>query len=151
MAQTKKHESKTKEEQSEFSYQTWLDNWSKENVMAFYGTVKSFYKNAQKSTTEFVNHDLKEGTQNVSEFYFAQKAIRHHASKSLPFKTLVLLGERLGNEAYKENIQEIINENVIKFDGQYFKLDDSDNITKIHKAIKTYQFEDIDTHIKKAG
>jgi len=117
-----------------FNLQNWLELWSKDSVDNF---VKNFIKFQNKTTKQF-----KGKTRKLADAYFAQKAIQHFADENLPFKTLVLLGQKLNHPAYKDEVEKIIQENIIKFKGVYYKLDDSDNQKKIQKAIKEYQFDE---------
>lgn len=117
-----------------FNFQNWLEYWSKDSLDSF---VKNFIHFQSKTTKEF-----KGQTKKFTDAYYAQKAINHHADQNLPFKTLVLLGEKLGHAAYKEEIEKVIFENVIKSKGVYYKLDDVQNQQKIQKAIKEYQFDE---------
>lgn len=134
----------------DFNYQQWLETWTKDSVDQF---VNKFAK-VQIQTEDFIKHKFKKDFQNqtkkLSHIYFAQKAVRMNASEELPFKTLVLLGEKLSNPAYHDDFAKIIEENVIKFKGQYYKLDDGENQSKIQKAIRTYEFEECQ-EIKKSA
>ena len=121
-----------------FSYQNWLDLWSKEAIDNF---VNNFIK-VQDETTKFVKTEFSSKTKQFSDIYFAQKAVNNNANDNLPLKTLVLLGKKLNQSAYREDIKKIIDENIIKFKGEFYKLDDHDSQLKIQKAIKNYQFEE---------
>lgn len=111
----------------EFSYQDWIQNWSTDQLE----TIKSSFSHLQ-------------------DLYYAQKAVRKNASQALPFKTLVLLGQKLSHPAFEAEIQKMINENIIKFNDHFYKLDDSHNQNKVQKAIRTYQFHECQ-EIKKAA
>lgn len=139
MSKFKQKLAKSFKKVEDFNYQTVLEHWSKESV-----------KEALKSSEQFVNHLVKDQTKNLKDFYYAGKAVRAHASHELPFKTLVLLGEKMSEPGYSHDIQKIIDENIIKINGQFFKLDDPQNQTKVQKAIRTYKFEECQ-EVKKAA
>lgn len=126
-----------------FNWQNWLDLWSKDSVDNF---VKNFIELQDKATNGF-----KGKTKNLADAYFAQKAIQHQASENLPFKTLVLLGQKLNHPAYKEEIEKIIKDNIIKSKGVYYKLNDIDHQKRIQKAIKNYEFDECTLVNKKAA
>lgn len=133
-----------------FNYQNWLESWSKDSIDTF---VNKFAK-AQIETESYFktkfNHDFKGQTKKLSDIYYAQKAVRLNASEELPFKTLVLLGEKLSQSAFQEDFEKIIAENIIKFKGEFFKLDDLNSQNKVQKAIRTYNFEECQ-EIKKSA
>lgn len=121
-----------------FQLQNWLEFWSKDSFDHFVKNVIHL----QDKTAKVFKSEVLEKTKHFTDAYFAQKAIAHHANENLPFKTLVLLGQKLNHPAYKDEVVKMINENVIKLKGVYYKLDDLDNQKKIQKAIENYQFEE---------
>lgn len=121
-----------------FNVQNWLELWSKDTVDNF---VKNFIQ-FQDKTTKVFKKDFLSKTKHFTDAYYAQKAVQFQADENLPFKTLVLLGQKLNHPAYKNEIEKIINDNVIKLKGVYYKLDDLDNQKRIQKAIKDYQFDE---------
>lgn len=131
-----------KKETESFNYQAMLDLWSKENWEKFMSNMSDFYKKAHESTKSYFNEDFPKQKKAFVDTYFAQKAISHGASESLPFSTLALLGEKLSQSAYRDEVQSIIKANIVKFKGEYLKLDDFENQSKIQKALKTYQFHE---------
>jgi hypothetical protein len=133
-----------------FDYQNWLEYWSKDSIDTF---VSKFAKAQIETETYFnniVSTNIKNKTKKLAEVFYAQKAIKLNASENLSFKTLVLLGEKLSKPAFSEDFEKIISENIIKFKGEFYKLDDQDNQKKIQKAIRTYSFEECQ-EIKKAA
>ena len=125
----------------DFSFQNFADLWSKQQIKEFKFQAKLAYKKSQFIGKKIFRHDWKDEWKNMGSFYHANKAIFKGASKNLPFKTLTLLGELLSNSSFETEIQTIINQNVIKFEGCYFKLDDLEQQNKIRKALKTYKFQ----------
>jgi hypothetical protein len=125
-----------------FNYQNFLDFWSKEQIQAARKNFNSFYEQTKDTTKTFIQKDFKHHTKNFQEFLMVQKAVFNGASKHLPYSTLALLGEKLTHPAYKQDIQKIIQDNVVKFKGSYYKLDDYEHQKKIRKALKSYQFEE---------
>lgn len=138
MANFKQKLSKKFQSNEHFNVQNWLEFWSKDSVDNF---VKNFI-NFQDKTTKVVKDEFVGRTKNFTDAFFAQKAIQFNANEDLPFKTLVLLGQKLNHPAYKDEVEKIIKDNVIKLKGVYYKLDDLDNQKKIQKAIENYQFEE---------
>ena len=134
MADTKKTPKTNAKFEEGFNLQSWLDLWSKESVDQF---VENFV-NFQNKATSLVRGKTKRYT----EAYYAQKAIACQADPNLPFQTLVLLGEKLSHPAYKEEIEQIIKDNVIKFKGTFYKLTDLESQNKIQNAISNYEFEE---------
>lgn len=124
--------------QEHFNVQNWLELWSKDSVDNFVKNFISF----QDKTTQVVKDQFVGRTKHYTDAYFAQKAIQFNADEDLPFKTLVLLGQKLNHPAFKSEIEKIINDNIIKVNGVYFKLNDLENQNKIKKAIENYQFEE---------
>lgn len=143
MTNFKQKLSKKFQQAEPFNLQNWLELWSKDSIDNF---VKNIIQFQDKTTKEFRGK-----TKKFADAYFAQKAINHNANENLPFRTLVLLGQKLNHPAYKDEIERIIEENVIKSKGVYFKLDDIENQKKIQKAIKTYQFDECRPIDKKAA
>jgi hypothetical protein len=138
MTKFKQKLSKQFKNNEHFQFQNWLEYWSQESVDNF---VKNFIK-FQDDATKVVKEQFVDKTKKFADVYFAQKAIQHYADENLPFKTLVLLGQKLNHPAYKEEMEKVIQENVIKFEGIYYKLNDIENQNKVQKAIKNYQFEE---------
>lgn len=142
----KKIKQKITQVTGEFNYQNWLEQWSKESIDGFVNKFNHF----QITTENSFKNGFKNKTKQLSEIYYAQKAIRLNASEELPFKTLVLLGEKLAQPAYHDDFVKIINDNIIKFKGNFFKLDDLENTSKVQKAIRTFEFKECQ-EIKKAA
>lgn len=138
MGNFKQKLSKKFQSNEHFNVQNFLELWSKDSVDNF---VKNFI-NFQDRTTKVVKQEFVGRTKHFTDAFFAQKAIQHHANEDLPFKTLVLLGHKLNHPAYRDEIEKIITDNVIKLKGVYYKLDDIDNQKKIQKALENYQFEE---------
>lgn len=138
MANFKQKLSKRFQANEQFNLQNWLEFWSKDSVDHF---VKNFI-NLQDKTSKRVKEEFVGRTRHFTDAFFAQKAIQFHADEGLPFKTLVLLGQKLNHPAYKDEVKKIIKDNIIKLKGIYYKLDDPINQKKIQKGIENYQFEE---------
>lgn len=123
---------------SKFNYQDWLEEIKNESFKKF--------EESEIKNKFFQNKTFK----NFFDHFYAQVSLKNGASKNLPFKTLALLGEKLTHPAYKKDIKQIIGQNIIKYKGQYYKLDDYIYQKRIQKAIKNYQFEECQ-EIKKAA
>lgn len=121
-----------------FNVQNWLELWSKDTVDNFVNNFIDF----QDKTTKVFKQDFFSKTKHFADAYYAQRAVQFEADEDLPFKTLVLLGQKLNHPAYKEEVQKIIKDNIIKIKGVYYKLDDLDQQKKIQSAIKNYQFDE---------
>lgn len=121
-----------------FNVQNWLELWSKDTVDNFVNNFIDF----QDKTTKAFKQDFFSKTKNFADAYYAQKAVQFEADENLPFKTLVYLGQKLNHPAYKEEVQKIIKDNIVKIKGIYYKLDDLDHQKKIQNAIKNYQFDE---------
>jgi len=119
-----------------FNYQEWLESIKDETFKKFQNSELKFFKN--KVFKNFVDH------------FYAQVALNNGASSNLPYKTLSLLGEKLSHPAFKDDFKKIINQNVIKSKGQYYKLDDQIYQKRIQKALKNYSFQEC-SEIKKAS
>lgn len=118
-----------------------VDVWTR---LQFKRAQKHFniaYLKTAKFTRKVTNHDWKGEANKVESIYYANKALFYGASNNLAFKTLSLLGKLLNEKPIKEDIKQIIQNNVIKFEGQFFKLDDFDKQAKIRKILRTYQFD----------
>lgn len=115
---------------NEFNYQQWLENFKNEAVQKFQQTDFKHYFYKNKTFKSFLFH------------YFSQVAINNGASQNLPFKTLSLLGEKLSQPEHRAEFQKIIDQNVVKYKGQFYKLDDQIYQNRIQKAIKHYNAND---------
>lgn len=73
----------------------------------------------------------------IKQSLYTERAIGHHASRDLPYSTLVLLGERLGNKESKQKVQTFIQNNEVHYKGQCIKLNDRSQEAKIREAIKS--------------
>ena len=130
------------EDQQKFNYQNLLDIWSKDQYQEIKKNISSLYKVSKKNTRSFLKQNLKSSGKNFQDFLMVQKAIAKGASKNMPYSTLALLGLRHGHPAYKQEIEKIIKDNVIKYKGCFYKLDDPEHQSKIRKALKDFQFEE---------
>ena len=90
-----------------------------------------------------VNHDWKKEKKKIENLFYSNRAIYNGASNDLPYKTLILLGEKLGEKSIQREIKQIIKSNVIKYNGQFIKLDDLEKQSKIRKVLRTYQFDEL--------
>lgn len=124
------------------TYQNFLDLWSKDQYQDIKKNLNHFFQVSKKNTQTFFKHDLKHQSKNLQETYHAHKAMSLGASKHLPYSTLVLLGLRHSHLAYKQEIEKIIKDNVIKYKGTFYKLDDLEHQNKVRKALKNFQFEE---------
>lgn len=124
---------------NQFNYQSWLEEFKNETWNKF-------------QNSEFKENIFKNKTFKYFAFhYFSQIALNNGASQNLPFKTLSLLGEKLTQSEYKTEFQKIISQNVIKYKGQFYKLDDQIYQNRIQKAIKHFDFNQVNKFDKKAA
>ena len=114
---------------NDFNYQQWLEDFKNEAWHKFQSADFSHYFAKNKAFKTVLFH------------FYSQVAINNGASPNLPFKTLSLLGEKLQDPKFKAEFQKIIDQNVIKFKGQFYKLDDQIYQKRIQKAIKRFSFE----------
>ena len=123
-------------------YQNILDHWTKDQYQEMKKNIFSFYQESKKSTRTFLKQNLAKQGKHFQDFLMVQKAMSKGASGDLPFSTLKLLGQRYSHPAYKQDIEKIIKDNVIKYKGSFYKLDDPENQNKIRKALKDFHFEE---------
>lgn len=128
----------------EFNFQNFADVWSKEQWKYVKKQARYAYLKSNQWSRKMRRRDWQTDFDNIGSFYFANRAFIAGASQNLPYSTLALLGELLSNSYFQQEIKEIIQENVIKFDGQFFKLDDPENQAKIRKALRSYKFQKAD-------
>ena len=128
----------------EFNFQSFADVWTKDQWKYVKKQAKYAYLKGNRWSKKMRHRDWQNDFENIGSFYFANRAIIAVASQNLPYTTLALLGELLSNNYFHEEIKSIIKENVIKFDGQFYKLDDHDNQAKIRKALRSYKFQKAD-------
>ncbi|MCO4753163.1 MAG: hypothetical protein KC478_01710 [Bacteriovoracaceae bacterium] len=125
--------------------QNHVDTWTKAQLASARNEVKKFLPK-DFSKASLLDHLDKNAFMDV---FFAHKAIKHGASEKMSFQNLKLLGRKLMNDSTKEKALTAIEKNVIKFKGEFVKLDDLHQQDLAHKAIKTMNFET--THITKAA
>lgn len=118
-----------------------VDAWTRLQYRRAQKHFNIAYIKTARFTRKVIEHDWKNEAYKVESIYYANKALFYGASQQLPFKTLCLLGKLLGEKPVREDIKQIIKSNVIKFNGQFFKLDDLDKQTKVRKILRTYQFD----------
>jgi len=123
------------------SFSNMADIWSKLQYRKIQKHMSIAIMRTSRVTKNFVNHDWKGEANKLESLYYSNKAIYNGASKDLPYKTLVLIGKMLGENAIHKEIKQIIDSNVIKHNGEFYKLDDLDKQSKIRKILRTYQFE----------
>ncbi len=128
----------------EFNFQNLADVWTKNQLKNVSRQAKYAYLKGNRWSKKLIKRNWHNDWENLGQFYFANRAIVAGASHNLPFKTLSLLGELLTQDTFKDEINQIIKENVLKFEGHYFKLDDPENQNKIRKALRTYKFQKAD-------
>lgn len=128
----------------EFNFQNMVDMWAKNQMKVLGKKARIAYKKSNRLKNKIVQRDWKNDWSTLNDFYYANKAIFHGASRNLPFKTLTYLGQLLAHDYFKSEVQSIIKENVIKFDGQFYKLDDPESQGKIQKALRSYKFQKVD-------
>jgi hypothetical protein len=87
---------------------------------------------------------IKDQISKIEKIYYATKAIQNKADTDLPFNTLILLGQLLKDPNYSDEIKNIIDQNVIKCSGVFYKLNDLENQVQVRKILRTYQFEKLD-------
>lgn len=123
------------------NFSNMADMWAKIQFKRVQKHFSIAYMKTNRFTKNVINHDWKGEAQKLENLYYANKAIFNGASKDLPFKTLILLGQKLGEKSIHSEIKQIIESNVLKSQGQFYKLDDQENQAKIRKIIRTYQFD----------
>ena len=128
----------------EFNFQNFADVWSKEQWKYVKKQARYAYLKSNRWSKKMMRRDWQNDLDNIGSFYFANRALVAGASKNLPYTTLALLGELLSNNYFHQEIKTIIQDNVIKFDGQFFKLDDHEHQTKIRKALRSDKFQKAD-------
>lgn len=124
---------------NQFNYQAWLEDFKNEAWNKF---QESNFKETLLKNKVF---------KSVFFHYYSQVAINNGASDNLPFKTLSLLGEKLTQNEFKQEFQKIISQNVIKYKGQFYKLDDQIYQNRIQKAIKSFENSQEEKYTKKAA
>jgi hypothetical protein len=124
-------------------YQDNADLWAKMKFTRSVRIAKLYFKKSGKFTTKFFKHDWRGEAKNIEKVYYANKAIYFKANKNLPFTTLTLLGKLLSNKRHQTIIKNIIEENVLTYNAQVYKLDDLENQTKIRKALRTLEFSQV--------
>lgn len=128
----------------DLNFQNLADVWAKNQLRNVGRQAKYAYLKGNRWSKRLMKRNWHNDWDNLGQFYFANRAVVAGASHNLPFKTLSLLGQLLSQDMFKDEILEIIKENIIKFEGQYFKLDDLENQNKIRKALRTYKFQKAD-------
>ena len=123
------------------NYQNLVDLWSNDKVIEFRKKMFKAYVFTKKKARNVWNKELKVQKETMQSLFFVQKAVALGASRRLPFSTLELLGKKLAHPAYKQDIEKIIKDNVIKCNENFYKLDDLENQNKIQKALRRFQFE----------
>lgn len=120
-------------------FQQTLDLWTKGNFEQYKKKAKKLMdKDFKQSFTESLVFKKFERNKTLNFFwtaYHAQKALKAGASPQLPFATLKLLGTNLADEATKGETQKVIETNVLKYKGEFIKLDDAQQQSKIQKAL----------------
>lgn len=127
------------------NFSNMADVWTKLQYKRFQKHFSIAFMKTSRFTKSVINHDWKGEAQKIENIYYANKAIYNGASIELPFKTLVLLGQKLGEKSIQSEIKQIIESNVIKSGGQFYKLDDLENQAKVRKFLRTYQFDQFDS------
>lgn len=125
----------------DLNFQNIADVWTKEQIKNLKFNAKLAWRKS-----EFLGKKLwkKDWKNDFGTFYYANRAVLQGASKNLPYSTLSLLGELLTHDYFKKEVQQIIDQNVLKFEGQYYKLDDYENQKKVRKALRSYKFQSVE-------
>jgi hypothetical protein len=124
-------------------FQNFLDYWSKSKLKDIKKSFKRYKIEVRKLGRKVNNLKLKESVSKLERVYFVNKAIYYKANSNLPYSTLTILGQLLNNNDYHDEVKIIIEQNLIKYNGIFHKLDDQDNQKLIRKVLRTYQFEKI--------
>lgn len=124
-----------------FNKEDYLEYLNSDQVKNLKKSFFRFYVKSRKKVRTFLKNDLNEQRENMKALYFVHKALNQGASKKLPYRTLELLGYKLSQPEFKEDIAKIIKDNVIKCNENYYKLDDVENQKKIQKALRNFQFD----------
>lgn len=132
------------------NYQNLFDIWSKDQYQEIKKNISTLYREGKNQTRNFFKQNVKTQSKHIQDFLMVQRALAKGASKNLPYSTLALLGLRHGHPAYKQEVEKIITDNVIKYKGCFYKLDDLEHQNKIRKALKDFQFEEC-SEIKSAS
>jgi hypothetical protein len=128
----------------DLNFQNLADVWSKEQIKNFRFNAKLMWRKSEFIGKKLWRRDWKNDFYSIETFYYANRAVLKGASKNLPYSTLSLLGELLSHDYFRDEVQRIIDQNVLKFEGQYYKLDDSENQTKVRKALRSYKFQSVE-------
>jgi hypothetical protein len=125
------------------SFGNLADMWTKLQYNKVQKHLSIAFIKTSRLTKGFVNHDWKNEAHKLENIYHTNRAIYNGASNDLPYKTLVLLGKMLGEKSIQCEIQQFIKSNVIKYKGEFIKLDDLDKQAKIRKILRTYEFDQL--------
>lgn len=117
------------------NFQNLLDTWTKGNLEHYKKKAKRLIGRDLAKHSVFKKIEKNETYHFLLTAYHAQKALKAGASAQLPYATLKLLGAKLSDAATRRDAQEIIESNVLKFKGEFFKLDDPSSQKKIQKAL----------------
>lgn len=101
-----------------------------EKSQKFWGQIKNWFSKTFKKT--YLKIKLR-----IKHSLYTERAIGHHASRDLPYSTLVLIGERLGSKKSREQVQTYIKNNEVHYKGQCIKLNDRAQEAKVREAIKS--------------
>lgn len=136
--------------QFDFSFQSFAHLWTKDSFRKFKKHSNIAIIKSKRWQRVIKATDWKQKKWDVEQFIFANIALYHGASKELPFKTLSQLGRLTRDTEYRDFTKDVIRNNIIKFDGKFFKLDDLENQKEIQKCLKHKNFEPL-KEFKKAA
>lgn len=125
----------------DFSFQNFAHLWTKDSLRKFKKHSNIALLKTKRWQRVIKMTDWKQKKWDMEQFIFANVAIYHGASRELPFRTLSQLGRLTRDKQYKDFTKEIIRNNIIKFDGKFYKLDDLDQQREIRKRLKFKNFE----------
>ncbi len=128
---------------NQIDFQEYADLWAKTKIKRTLRIAKLYIKKTDKFKHKLMTHDWKWEVQNVEKMYFVNKAIHFKANKNLPLTTLFLLGKLISDQKYSKLTKKIILDNVISYNGNVYQLDDLTSQTKIRKALRTKEFNQV--------
>jgi hypothetical protein len=127
----------------ELEFQELANVWAKNKFNRSLRLAKLYFKKGERLKTKVVKHNWKAEVKIVENIYYANKAIYHNVDKNLPFTTMALIGEMLSDKKYQKKIKTIIDQNVLSYENKIYKLNDLENQSRIRKALRTHQFDEI--------
>lgn len=125
----------------DYSFQSFAHLWTKDSFRKVKKHSHIALLKTKKWQRVIQRTDWKQKRWDLSQYVYANVALYHGASKELPFRTLSQLGRLTRDPAFKDHTKEIIRNNIIKFNGKFYKLDDLEYQREIRKQLKHKSFE----------